>query len=832
MFNNKKNGGSGYYSPPPSVSDFITNRSKYGDNIFDVFKYVSVEYPKKPYQSFTKEPLVRSESSDWRSILKDGTSFIPYPKPYQAFTKEQIDSVITDCFEDPKTPTLLTLTNEMKQEIEKSSIGKYNIDKLLTEKNYFKKDNNTTIKFITTDLKYTDDNKRIKFINFLRTQNKILELIYNIYQDKSPYLWKDSKYLWKKDQDTANTLQYNNISDKEIKKLLKEETKLEEEIKSLLLKEEISEKDILSEKSKLLTTKILIQKELTEIILKKKEWIVKDLIKYLRNFQVIMMKKIYDKIRSLYSEKQNPKLEDFKIIIEDETKEFIKFLKEKDIQRFEELLARLKTEINLDDFKKLLKEEKKIYKIENEDDELENTELYTRELNILKEYYNNGVIEKFVKKENVEKFKELLKKCEVDDIKMLIKNNFEYKKLTSDEQTIIKQFFEENGLYMIITHHESKIKYIYKMFMDYLTTIYINEIIYAFKNIEDNSKFNMFNIIYLKIILSLKNNIFYHSPIDKNIFDYPNEELKTKYQTKIEKLNEIINKINDFIGKLYTDEFGESTKNLGMEILNITNEDEYKIQLKEILFLSNIFVNVALDKIIPESYDSKIITSPAKVLGDNHDLCDIIKKIPNLDETKENIKVLGNLGNIRKYQLFCPTLYEASDYLYLLSPITKFMLFYWSPLINTYLTERSITDDNNVLIWDEKVDSYTDTTKLFSHKYSKEDLINLLKNELYLGYIKITLQDKNRLIFMFIVDNIIKLYDIYGLRIIYGQYHPYSFITSQEIILLLRNKLHMYKIDKIENKNYYLMAKTDYGKLKGLVEDDTDLFNKFNYKNY
>ena len=810
MFNNKKNGGSGYYSPPPSVSDFITNRSKYGDNIFDIFKYVSVEYPKKPYQSFTKEP-------------------------YHSFTTEQISSVITDCLKEPKPPTLLTLPHEMKQEIEKQSIGKYNLDKLLTEEDYFKKDNNTIIKFIISDLKYTDDNKRINFIQFLRSQSRILELIYNIYQDKSSYLWKKEKsslYLWKKEQSIANTLQYNNIFDKEIKKLLKEETEIEEKIKSLSLKEEILEKDILSEKSKLLTTKILIQKELTEIILKKKEWIVKDLIKYLRNFQVIMMKKIYDKIRSLYSEKQNPKLEDFKIIIEDETKEFIKFLKEKDIQRFEELLTKLKAEIKLDDFKKLLKEEKKIYKIENEDDELENTELYTRELNILKEYYNNGVIEKFVKKENVEKFKELLKKCEVDDIKMIIKNNFEYKKLTSDEETIIKQFFEENGFYMIITRYESRIKYIYKMFMDYLTTIYINEIIYAFKNIERNSKFNMFNIIYLKIILSLKNNIFYHSPIDKNIFDYPNEELKTKYQTKIEKLNEIINKINDFIGKLYTDEFGESTKNLGMEILNITNEDEYKIQLKEILFLSNIFVNVALDKIIPESYDSKIITSPAKVLGDNHDLCDIIKKIPNLDETKENIKVLGNLENIRKYQSFCPTLYEASDYLYLFSPLTKFMLFYWSPLINTYLTERSIDDDNTVLIWNKDVDSYDNSTKLLSIKYDKKNLIDLLKNELYLGYIKITLQDKIRLIFMFIVDNIIKLYDIYGLPIIYGQYQSYSFITSQEIILLLRNKLHMYKIDKIENKNYYLMAKTDYGKLKGLVEDDTDLFNKFNYKNY
>jgi len=34
----------------------------------------------------------------------------------------------------------------------------------------------------------------------------------------------------------------------------------------------------------------------------------------------------------------------------------------------------------------------------------------------------------------------------------------------------------------------------------------------------------------------------------------------------------------------------------------------------------------------------------------------------------------------------------------------------------------------------------------------------------------------------------------------------------------------MYKIDKIENKNYYLMARTDYGKLKGLAEDHTYRF--------
>jgi hypothetical protein len=40
------------------------------------------------------------------------------------------------------------------------------------------------------------------------------------------------------------------------------------------------------------------------------------------------------------------------------------------------------------------------------------------------------------------------------------------------------------------------------------------------------------------------------------------------------------------------------------------------------------------------------------------------------------------------------------------------------------------------------------------------------------------------------------------------------------------NKKHMKKYNK-KNKNYYLMAKTDYGKLKGLVEDDTHKFNKF-----
>jgi hypothetical protein len=77
------------------------------------------------------------------------------------------------------------------------------------------------------------------------------------------------------------------------------------------------------------------------------------------------------------------------------------------------------------------------------------------------------------------------------------------------------------NLYIIITEYEAKLKYIYSMFMEYLRTIYIPEIVVkAFINIAEYSKFNIFNNRYVRNLLLIKNKFFYNYKIKKYIFNF------------------------------------------------------------------------------------------------------------------------------------------------------------------------------------------------------------------------------------------------------------------------------------------------------------------------
>jgi len=120
------------------------------------------------------------------------------------------------------------------------------------------------------------------------------------------------------------------------------------------------------------------------------------------------------------------------------------------------------------------------------------------------------------------------------------------------------------------------------------------------------------------------------------------------------------------------------------------------------------------------------------------------------------------------------------------------------------------------------------SSRLISKHNTSYNLKNLLTTCVYLGFIKITVSDGIKLIFVFIKSYFIELYDIYGSRLIYGNYSPFSFITSQEIPMLIGKDRHLRKLEYTgkTNKDYYLVCnelndgETDYRGLFKTGEDD------------
>jgi len=599
--------------------------------------------------------------------------------------------------EDNINATLIYQSSKLRQSINENKIGKYNCYNLFDNDYYKTNEPYCVIKIKKDNLLFIDDKIQHPFNEYLEITQKILFLIYNIHKDKD----KDKDkltlyYLFEKDKDSARSLDHVIRVSKWSKK--------------------------------------------------GKSWSVAKLFKWVRNYQLILIKQIYEKIIEIY----------------------------------------------------------KLYKIIKE---------------------------------------------EIKEIKEIFLNI-----ITKEEENFKKTIGEES--YNNITQNESKLRYIYSMFMDYLKNIYIPHIIKAFILKEEYSKFNMFNIYYLKNILLLKNNIFYSKILDKNMFNFGklNADKKKDYEDEIDRINFIIQNINLFIINLQINEHDADTKLLGKKLLGIKiSEDEYEKKIKQFIFFSNVFIDFAVFWICPAdyTYDSEIINSPASVLDETINLCKIIDDIPRDDYTKKvkilnspasvlnkinnfceiiddipyvdyekKVKIYGTYKDIYKYKMTCTAKYESSDYLYINSPISKFVLFYWSPLVNSYLTEQSIfKKDNNVLIWDRKLIAYNLQTR-FKKQYSPTQLLYLMTNYVYLGYIKLSLIDGIKLIFIFIRSYYIELYDITGTNIIYGNYSPFSFITQQEIALLKANDLRANKVFESNNKNYYLMLKEH---IAGLV-DDTNKF--------
>jgi hypothetical protein len=516
-----------------------------------------------------------------------------------------------------------------------------------------------------------------------------------------------------------------------------------------------------------------------------------DMIKYVRNFQVIMMCEIYSFIKERYNAIKN-----------------------------------LEDPINLIDLKVLEKlNESEVKK------ELTANQLLTKEQIKLKG-------EKFLNELNNLTHKQLLKVIKViktkyiSDISMNLllivdKRLYNFDKFISEKYKIDK---------------EPKIKYIYIMFVKYLKEIYLPYICNAFTNLSDYEKFNLFNVHYLMNLLILKNNIFFYKKLDITYFDLDGrvkDDIKNTI-AKIEKINSILNNIYLFFNSLYENNEIEK-KRLGCILLG-TESDKFDKELKKSLFFSNLLIDEALQYICPLDYDSEIINSPGSPGSKEiekfkeNNFCKVIDEIPYTDATKRT-KMYGPANSLDKYRSTCQEKYETMDYLAINSPLSKFMLFYWSSLMNSYLTERAIKKRyNNVLIWDENNILYDEDTKMVKENRNRTSIEEIMTTKLYLGYIKLTLNDSIKVIFIFLSSYFIELFDIYGTPIPYGNYDPFSFSTSQEIERHLFNKSIFNLVDtdkkKKSNKSIYLMLQNNIEQIPHNTETFFKLLNNTDQKPY
>jgi hypothetical protein len=111
-----------------------------------------------------------------------------------------------------------------------------------------------------------------------------------------------------------------------------------------------------------------------------------------------------------------------------------------------------------------------------------------------------------------------------------------------------------------------------------------------------------------------------------------------------------------------------------------------------------------------------------------------------------------------------------------------------------------------------------------------------MTKKLYLGYIKLTLNDGIKVIFIFLNSYFIELFDIYGTPIPYGNYDPFSFSTSQEIERHLFNKSIFNLVDtdkkKKSNKSIYLMLQNNIEQIPHNTETFFKLLNNTDQKPY
>jgi len=393
----------------------------------------------------------------------------------------------------------------------------------------------------------------------------------------------------------------------------------------------------------------------------------------------------------------------------------------------------------------------------------------------------------------------------------------------------------------------SKLKYQYENFESYITNIYMKIICERIKQLEKYSMYNKFVVNYIRNYLLINNEIFYRGELDKTNYDLTklNKEEAQIYLNEIDRVNEIIKNIKNFINNLEENKILNELNKILLAKLIEKNNTNFEKELKKMFFLANLYVDYAVKKIWNPhtTFESPIIESPALVLETHKFFCPLIKKKLfnyNLDvKASTKIKIIGIRNTYTEFIDTCPSEIEASNYLYLDTPISYFMIFYWSNLVNSYLTTKAMIDKYILLIINKEHKQYDSKSKWKNDDSIDihRDVDRLMTNKTYLGYLKFNLSNnEKRLVLIFFNKYSFEYYNIFGGSIYPGYILSPTFLTAQEIAMLTYNKekqAFLDKTNKDDDKHYiYWVSNNDPNieifKKNGVIV--TDLFKQDKYK--
>jgi len=370
----------------------------------------------------------------------------------------------------------------------------------------------------------------------------------------------------------------------------------------------------------------------------------------------------------------------------------------------------------------------------------------------------------------------------------------------------------------------SKLKYQYSNFKTYINEIYKKLICNRFQDVKTYSNYNIFMNQLIKNYLMIHNGIFYKGNLlDSKNYKSADEEKNRQIDEFILSINTKINNIDNFINELIRLECDDptiidKTRSLGSVLLK---DENYDLALRKMFFYANLYIDEALkvlykdmikhyESITDENFDeiltTEIVRTPGLLLGDHTLLCNELKTKVFSDR---KTKIIGLRKSADAYQSTCPEIFEASDYLNIQSPVSEFMLCYWSNIVNTFLMTKAIKDNDYVLLLLENdfisYNKYTGETNNTGRNIHR-NVLKLMATKIYVGYLKFNVYNVKpqfvrdiskiepttlgmNIIFVFFNNYYFEFYDIYGNPIRIGGIYSQDFLTAQEMrILKNRNK--------------------------------------------
>jgi len=416
----------------------------------------------------------------------------------------------------------------------------------------------------------------------------------------------------------------------------------------------------------------------------------------------------------------------------------------------------------------------------------------------------------------------------------------------------------------------SKLKYQYSNFKTYINKIYKTLICSRFQDVTTYSNYNIFMNQLIKNYLMIHNGIFYKGNLlDSTNYKSADEEKNKQINEFILSINTKINNIDNFINELIRLECDDptiidKTRHLGSVLLK---DENYDLTLRKMFFYANLYIDEALKvlykdmikhygSITDENFDeilrTEIVRTPGLLLGNHKLLCDELKTKVFSDR---KTKMIGLRKSADAYQSTCPEIFEASDYLNIQSPVSEFMLCYWSNIVNTFLMTKAIKDNDYVLLLLEKdfisYNKYTGETNNTGRNIHR-NVLKLMATKIYVGYLKFNVYNVKpqfvrdiskiepttlgmNIIFVFFNNYYFEFYDIYGNPIRIGGIYSQDFLTAQEIQILKNGNVNSrrahFDINRTITDNvhhiYWIDPEKDtpvVNKIKQTMPDVTDLF--------